>query len=392
MIRLHLSKALFAVAALATFLVGCGASPAGDPDPAPPPAPRVEACTDLSAAIVIPDPVFRAYLHLRTGIPEGQQLTCGALRNLTQLFLGSTRTVRSLQGVEHLQGATSISLDQQNLLTDAEFARLGALVNATSLSIHVAANLTSVQFAESLPGLELLRIDDTGLASLKGLENLVALRVLYVRGNPNLTSAAPVAELANLETVQLTGSGVSSLAPFNGKDKLKRLMATNNALTSIDVSHLPALEELQVTSNAISALPSISALGFPRLTLLSVANNRLATLAGLEGLTLSFLAANGNELTTIHHIADLRGVRTLYLNDNLLTDMTPLGSIAWDGGATVELGNNCLGVLYFPESGLHTLPAGPNNETWKDLTLTKGVNVRLLPVATDSRCDGKPGY
>lgn len=372
-------------------LAACGSPPTGDPKPLPPPG-RLEACTDLASTVEIPDAVFRAYLHVRTGIPEGQPLTCGALRDLTQLFLGSTRTVGSLAGVEHMQGVTRISLDAQHQLTDAEFDRLGALSNVTDLGINGAAKLTSIKFVESFTSLELLQIDDTALASLEGIEDLTALRTMYVRNNSNLTSAAPVAGLPNLEVVQLNGAAITSLAPFSGKANLRRLMATDNALISMDVGGLPALEELQVTDNNIGALPSFGGAGFPNLRVLSVANNDLTTLAGLEGLTLQFLSASGNRLSTIHHIADLKGVRTLYLQDNVLTDMTPLGAVEWASGANVELGFNCLGVLYFEESGYYSMPAGPNNEVWKELTMSKGVNVSLGPLAKDNRCDGKPGY
>lgn len=382
---------------LVAILAACGSSPGGNTDPppsSPPPAlpERLTACTDLAGSIEIPDPVFRAYLHLRTDIPEGQPLTCGALRDLTQLFLGSTRTVRSLEGVEHLQGVTSITLDEQDLLPNSEFYRLGALKNPTDLKIYGAEQLTSIEFVASFTQLDILQVDDSALASLAGVEDLTALRTVYVRDNPNLTSAEPLAGLENLGTVHVSGNAITSLAPFTGMTGLRKLLASGNALTAVDVRDLPALEELQLTDNQLTSLPAFASLGMPNLRSLAVAINGLTNLAGLEGLTLSFFAATGNELTTIHHIADLKGVSMLYLDDNLLTDMTPLGSVEWGSGATVQLGRNCLGVIYFPESGLHTLPAGPNNETWKDLTLSKGVNVHLMPLASDNRCEGKPGY
>ncbi|MFA5552603.1 MAG: leucine-rich repeat domain-containing protein [Trueperaceae bacterium] len=388
MLRSRSLRLTLVLLAFAVTLLACSAPPAG---PFPPPPGRLEACTELDATITIPDADFRDYLHVRTGIPAGQPLTCGALRALDQLYLGATRSVRSLEGVEHLQGVTRISLYEQNLLTDAEFDRLGALVNNTSLGIYEAALLTSIEFVEAFVGLTSLQLDDTGLKTLAGVEDLTELGTLFVRGNSALTSAAPVTDLVNLEVVQLTGSGVSSLEPFNGKPNLRRLMATNNALTSVGVRDLPALEELQVTGNQIEALPQFRDSGFPNLRLIAVGHNRLTDLAGLEGLTLRFLAASGNQLTTMHHIADLTGVEDLYLDDNLLVDMTPLGSIEWTGDATVWLGENCLGALYFVESRLYSMPAGPNNEVWKDLTFTKGVNVHLGPL-DDARCNGQPGY
>lgn len=390
--KLPIFKRAVLVMTLAVALAACGTAPTGNEDPPPPPPERLAACTDLDATIVIPDPVFRSYLHVRTGIPEGQPLTCGALRALTQLSLGSTRTVSSLEGAEHLQNVTSISLDEQDLLVDAEFDRLGALPNVTRLSINGAAQLKSIKFAASFTGLDFLRVDYTALTSLEGVEGLTVLRTAYVRDNPGLTSAAQLGGLENLETVHLTGNAITSLAPFTGLAKLRILLASGNALTAVGVRDTPALEQLQLTDNQLSSLPAFAGLGMPNLTSLAVAVNQLTDLAGLEGLTLTFLAASGNKLTTIHHIADLKGVRTLYLNGNLLTDMTPLRTIEWGSGATVELGQNCLGVIYYPESGLHTLPAGPNNEAWKDLTMSQGVTVHLMPLATDNRCDGKPGY
>ena len=388
MLGLCSRRLIFALVGLSAILLACSSPPAG---PFPPPPGRLEACTELGATITIPDAVFRDYLHVRTGIPAGQPLTCGALRALDQLYLGATRTVRALEGAEHLQGVTRISLYEQNHLTDAEFDRLGALVNTTSLGIYEAALLTSIEFVEGFAGLTSLQVDDTGLKSLAGVEELTELRTLFVRGNSALTSAVPVTDLVNLEVVQLTGSGVTSLEPFNGKTQLRRLMATNNALTSVGVRDLPALEELQVTGNQIRALPQFRDSGFPNLRLIAVGHNLLTDLAGLAGRTLRFLSAGSNKLTTMHQIADLTGVEDLYLDNNLLVDMTPLGSIGWTGDATVWLGANCLGALYFVESRLYSMPEGPNNEVWKDLMFTKGVNVHLGPL-DDERCNGQPGY
>lgn len=385
MFRGRLPHFLLAVLSFALLLAACGT-----PTPTPPkkddPKPLV-ACTEPAEVVTFPDADLRAFINLRLGLTDGQPILCGALDAVTQLNLSSTRNVRSLEGVEHLRKVNSISFDKQNQLPNAEFTRLTGLSTITSVSIYQAALLTSVKFVQNMDGLEFLMVDDADLASLDGVQGHALLRTVYLRGNPNLKSIEPLGELPALATLQLTRSAVSSLAPLTGHETLVRLMATNNALTSVDVRDLPLLEEFQVSSNQISTLPSFSGLGMPNLRLLSVTGNNLTSLAGLEGMSLSFLSANHNKLTTIHHIADLSGVSTLYLDDNYLTDMTPLRAVTWGPGAHVYLGNNCLGVIYYPESGLHTLPEGPNNEAWKDLMLAKRVNVHLLPVATDARCD-----
>lgn len=372
---------LLSVLSFALLLVACSGPLTEQPEPKP-----LEACTEPTEVVTFPDADLRSFIYLRLGLEEGQPILCGALDVVTQLNLRPPRNVRSLEGVEHLRMVNSISFERQNQLPDSEFARLAGLTTITRVSIDQAALLTSVKFVENMDNLELLMVDDADLASLDGVQGHALLRTVYLRGNPNLKSIDPLGDLPALATLQLVRSAVSSLAPLTGSETLVRLMATSNALTAVDVRDLPLLQEFQVTSNQISALPSFSGLGMPNLTLLSVTDNKLTTLAGLEGMRLSFLSASHNDLNTIHHIADLSGVRTLYLNDNYLSDMTPLGAVTWVSGAEVYLGNNCLGVIYYPESGLHTLPAGPNNETWKDLTLAKGVNVHLLPVATDARC------
>lgn len=381
MVRGRASLPPLLLVALALLLSACSDPPPRQPDPRP-----QEACTEPTEVVTFPDPDLRSFIYLRLGLAEGQPILCGALDVVTQLNLRSSRNVRSLEGVQHLRSVNSISFEQQNQLPNSEFARLGALTTVTSVSIDQAALLTSVKFVENMADLEFLMVDDADLGSLDGVQDHALLRTVYLRGNPKLKSIDQLGTLPALTSLQLIRSAVSTLTPLSGSETLVRLMATNNALTSVDVRDLPLLEELQVTSNQIGALPDFSALGLPSLTLLSVANNNLTTLAGLEGMRLSFLAANTNKLGTIHHIADLAGVRTLYLNDNYLSDMTPLQTVSWGAGAEVYLGTNCLGVIYYPESGLHTLPAGPNNEAWKDLTLAKGVNVHLLPVAQDNRC------
>lgn len=372
-----------AVILLAFLLVACSSPAPQQPDPKP-----LEACTEPTEVVSFPDPDLRSFIYLRLGLTEGQPILCGALDAVKYLSFRSPRNVRSLEGVEHLRSVTSLSFEQQNSLPNSEFARLIDMNAVTDVSVNTAALLTSVKFLENMDGLTILRVDDADLRSLDGVQNKPLLRTVYLRGNPNLSSIAQLGTLPALESLQLIRSSVTSLAALSGSDTLLRLMATNNALTSVDVSNLPLLREFQVTGNNISSLPDFSALGMPNLTILSVADNKLKNLAGLEGMRLSFLAANHNELTTIHHIADLAGVNNLYLESNYLTDMTPLSAMSINRGGYVYLGNNCLGVLYYPPPGVGvTMPAGPNNEAWKDLTMAKGVNVSLLPVAEAGRCN-----
>lgn len=370
---------------LALALVACGTPPT-TPAPPPPPEP-LKACTDPAEEVTFPDADLRSFIRLRLGLEDGQPILCGALDVVTQLNLRDNRDVRSLEGVEHLRNLDYVSFDSQNSLPDGEFTRLGTLPTITSLSVNESKLLRSATFVRNLPDLELLMLDGTGLASLEGVEGLSRLRTLYLRGNPDLKSVAPLTGLPSLVSLQLTGTGVSSLAAVTGSPALKYLRTTNNALTAVDVSDLPSLEEFQLTGNRIGSLPAFSGLGFPKLRVLSVANNELTTLQGLEGMTLTYLAASGNKLETIHHIADLSGVSTLNLEDNLLSDITPLRTVSWGlSPRRVNLAQNCLGVLYYPESGITTMPEGPNNDTWGQLMFEDDVSVNLLPVVTDGRC------
>lgn len=377
---------------LALLLAACGTPPTSpDPGPEPTPGPDpdptpqpVVACTDPDEVVTFPDEIFSSYVYWALDLEEGTPIRCGALAEKTRLqldprYLRAPYEIRSLAGVEHFRNLEQVTILKQNVLPDSEFARLGTLHTITKVHIADVPLLESVSWLANMPDFEQLTLDDTGVTSLEGIEELYEMHTLWVRGNLNLTSVEPVANLRKLRTVQLTGSGVTSLAPFSGNHTLLELMAANNALTEVSLSGMTALTNLSVALNQLTEVPALS--DMPSLTILGLTGNNLTDLAGLEGMRLSQLHAGNNKLTTIEHIADLAGVRNLYLHDNLITDVTPLASVSWTsiGLRSALLTDNCIDN----ENG--TLPLGPNNDAVNQLR-SEGINVQIMPQATDGRC------
>lgn len=114
---------------------------------------------------------------------------------------------------------------------------------------------------------------------------------------------ATIGKLVNLEVLDLSNRGVTSLPPEIGKLKsLRRLILERNSLETlpVEIGALFKLESLSLASNHISALPE-----------------SIGQLASLDLLNL-----NGNHLKALPNgITSLDGLKHLWLRNNALTEL-----------------------------------------------------------------------
>ncbi len=136
-----------------------------------------------------------------------------------------------------------------------------------------------------------LHTDDAGITSLTGLEAFVNLKVFWVRGNP-LTSI-DVSFLANLEELNVNGSyygdnSILTTLNLSGLNSLKTVVAAHNHLTSLDVTGLQNLEVLlcdyniELTSFIFGDNNSLRRLGLRECGLSTLNLSELTSLEYLE--------------------------------------------------------------------------------------------------------------
>ena len=243
---------------------------------------------------------------------------------------------------------------------------LGVAVIASLASVPATAQTNTVNICDRTPQVE-------------------AAILAAISDPPPACEAVPEADLAGITTLDLTSTGITSLASgdFTGLSALRTLWLFENALTTLPdgvFDSLSALERLNLRFNALTTLPdgvfdSLSALEW-----LSLDDNAFTTLpdgvfdslAALERLSLQSNA--NNALTTLPAgvFDSLTALQSLGLQNNALTTL-PAG--VFDSLAALEwlaLGGNPLttlpaGVfdsltaleqLFLFNNGLITLPAG----------------------------------
>lgn len=128
---------------------------------------------------------------------------------------------------------------------------------------------------------------------------------------------------------------------------LHRLSLVGLSLTELDgIQNLSELEVLDISGNGLTSLEYLTAC--KELNELYAADNRLDDCPTLPNLVHLDLA--GNQLTDAEFVSSLPRLKTLYLDRNQLTDITPMCSLS--SLSTLDLTNNAIKTL----KGLEVLP------------------------------------
>ena len=118
------------------------------------------------------------------------------------------------------------------------------------------SDLTGLEGATNLRGLNLWRNSVSDLLPLVGLTNLTEL---YLGGN-SASDLSPLAGLTNLESLFLDRNGVSDLSALAGLTQLTRLALNNNSVSDLSpLAGLTNLKWMRLASNNISDLSPLVA-------------------------------------------------------------------------------------------------------------------------------------
>ncbi|PZR22910.1 MAG: hypothetical protein DI539_04525 [Flavobacterium psychrophilum] len=205
--------------------------------------------------------------------------------------------------------------------------------------------LIQISEAEYVAGLRLI---DSNISDLSGVEGFWHIRVLDVRNN-NLTNL-DFASLNKIEHIscdnnQLTSIDVSlfpglrlltcnnnqlsSLAGFS--DTFQSLQCNGNVLTSLDLSTTSSLQSLSCSNNLLTSLEIV---GKPYFSYLGCDNNPLTSLH-LEDLDMWTCTISHTLLTEIN-FSDIPSIESVYITDN-----PELASINLKNGAMIISPEQC---------------------------------------------------
>jgi internalin A len=180
-------------------------------------------------------------------------------------------------------------------------------INALDLSFSDVVDLTGLSYAKNLKTLDL---SGTSVADIQPLADLSQLTTLSLR----LNKADSLPDLAPLTT-----TGIQSLN-LVGNDYGKE----PEKIASL--AEFDQLEELDLQGNGLTTLPPVTEL--KHLKMLGLAGNKLTNIDGLAKLTgLTSLKVNSNQLTDLSSIAHLTALEILSAGNNPVNDLTPLANL-----------------------------------------------------------------
>ena len=281
-----------------------------------------------ASEVHVPDAGLRQCLNVHLDQPADAALTEAQLASIEDLDCGSTKRgstyhIEDLTGMEHLTGATTISLMKNGFsdlsplselaqlesldlrltgvvdleplagLTNLKWLHLGfnditeisALSNLTNLteltlSGNLIEDLAPLAEAESLRRLNLggARAVAKGqnAPSLTGLEQLTQVEFLSLSVDWELEDISAVATLSNLRTLDISNTGVSDITPLAGLDNLEALTAAGAAIADASaLQHLARRGNVQLSlagqdrfetievGDAVAVPPVLDAFGTP---------------------------------------------------------------------------------------------------------------------------------
>ena len=167
-----------------------------------------------------------------------------------------------------------------------------------------------------LSQIQSLDLSGMGLSSLKGLDELPNLSYLDASDN-ELSSVSSIGSCEYLTYLDLSDNNISNLSGLNRLENLEELNLSGNRVSTVtSLRYLENLTSLDLTGNRMSNSSSLSSLD--SLAYLVLDDNELRELDNVpDGLV--YLSARGNELRDFDEIAGLSDLEVLDLSHNEIT-------------------------------------------------------------------------
>ncbi|MFH0760213.1 MAG: C10 family peptidase [Bacteroidota bacterium] len=259
-----------------------------------------------------------------SGFP-GLGLDAGPLENLHRLQV--------LEWHEQLTGNADV-IGSLSSLTELRFT--GTTLNSWEFLRNIPELMkftyTSAPAPDPTPISDLALLDEinltgTGLTGAGFLAGKTPLMLVNLADN-QLASADFIDKLANLKKIDLSGNLLTGIQLTDGLNSLTEVDLHNNRITSLIItSDLNALTRLDISQNLLTS-PGRLFLYTPNLTDLDLSDNRIRGMGTYRCPNLEFLDISGNLLISTDWSALHPGLRYLDLSNNRISDLRGLMSPA----------------------------------------------------------------
>lgn len=199
--------------------------------------------------------------------------------------------------------------------------------NLTSLVITYSS-CEDYSFFNGTPALQKLSLHGCMVPddALNLIGSLTELTELDLSGS-GISTIAPLADLANLSSLDVSGNNISDLTPLAGLTKLNVLNLADNAFTSLDaLATFTQVTELNISDNAITSISALASC--TGLTSLLASNNQISEVSVLQNMpSLEVLELAGNSISDVSVLSACPKLTRLDLAENNLISIDILGSL-----------------------------------------------------------------
>ena len=207
-----------------------------------------------------------------------------------------------------------------------------------------------------MAGITYFRAVGSGIADLTGLEFATSLWGLDLASN-SISDISALSGLTSLTTLTLHYNSISDISTLSGLTSLERLFLDDNQISNISaLSGLTSLERVDLNRNSISKIPALS--GLTSIEAMHLASNSISDISGLSGRTsLILLNLRRNQVSNISALSRLTSLKRLYLADNsisnisALSELTSLIDLELDGNSISDI-SALSGLTSITELGL----------------------------------------
>ena len=297
----------------------------------------------LGEIVSIPDLNLASAIREAAQLPSGTPITTRTMERLQGIQIHN-RGIRDLTGLQLAMNLQQLVLEDESLIAD--FSPLEKLPQLTSLSLNGTAvwnvtplaNLTQLKalslretaidlsFLASLTQLETLDLSSTGVSDVSPLASLTQLQTLNL-GSTGVSDVSPLASLTQLETLDLSSTGVSDVSPLASLTQLQTLNLGSTGVSDVSpLASLTQLETLDLSSTGVSDVSPLASL--TQLQTLNLRSTGVSDVVPLANLTqLEKLEINNTGVVDVVPLANLTQLKTLNLAGTDLSDIVPLANL-----------------------------------------------------------------
>lgn len=203
------------------------------------------------------------------------------------------------------------------------FAHLKRLVDSKSLNLSNHMELTDLSPLSKFSQLQELDISFTGASSLVPLRNLTKLRVLRCN-NTTVSDLSPLRYALELRELYCQQTLIRELAPIQNFSKLEKLYCYQTYIDELDeLASLKNLRELLCFRTNISSLDPLA--GATNLSLLKCSQTYITSLSPLSNATkLEVLDIESNFISDLSALSGLNNLRLLFCDSTQVLSLEPL--------------------------------------------------------------------